>query len=209
MLKPLGKEDGDSNEKKGAPFKIDATSSLVINAAVTLVLLLIFTVIIYSLLGGMIDKKLSSISIGSGEGGVEDTIETEVDERGIVLDLGDFILNLSDSSPRRFLKINVAIELSRTEEETARLHAPPPKGGGGHGAPAAHDPMTDIIAEMEQYKPAIRDAVITILTSKTSDELSTTTGKELAKEEIQDLVSSIFSGAREVLRVSFGQFVIQ
>ncbi|MBR2386312.1 flagellar basal body-associated FliL family protein, partial [bacterium] len=66
-----------------------------------------------------------------------------------------------------------------------------------------------IIAEMEQYKPAIRDAVIYVLSGKTADELSSVTGKEIAKEEIQDLVSAIFNGGREVLRVNFAQFIIQ
>ena len=33
--------------------------------------------------------------------------------------------------------------------------------------------------------------------------------KEIAKEEIQDLVSAIFNGEREVLRVNFAQFIIQ
>ena len=39
--------------------------------------------------------------------------------------------------------------------------------------------------------------------------LSTTAGKELAKEQIADEINSIFAGEREVLRVSFGQFIIQ
>jgi flagellar FliL protein len=62
---------------------------------------------------------------------------------------------------------------------------------------------------MAQFKPAIRDAVITTLSSKTSAEVSTVAGKELAKEQIIEAVNSIFAGDREVLRVSFGQFIIQ
>ena len=71
------------------------------------------------------------------------------------------------------------------------------------------DLYQDIIAEMERYKPAIRDAIISVLSNKTSDELSTPTGKEIAKEEIQQMVNSIFEGQRETMRVSFGQFIIQ
>ena len=62
---------------------------------------------------------------------------------------------------------------------------------------------------MAQYKPAIRDAVITALSSKTAEELATAPGKELAKEQIMNDVNAIFAGEREVLRVSFGQFIIQ
>lgn len=62
---------------------------------------------------------------------------------------------------------------------------------------------------MAPFKPAIRDAVINALSSKTSDELSSITGKEIAKEQIAQSIDSIFEGEREVLRISFGQFIIQ
>ena len=81
--------------------------------------------------------------------------------------------------------------------------------GHGHGAAEPADPTALIIAEMERYKPAIRDAVISVLSNKTSDELATPTGKEIAKEEILEMVNNIFEGQREVMRVSFGQFIIQ
>ena len=74
-------------------------------------------------------------------------------------------------------------------------------------APA--DPMEAIQKEMNQFKPAIRDAVITNLSSKTSSELATAAGKELAKEQITNDINSILGGEREVIRVSFGQFIIQ
>lgn len=213
MLKPLSQKDGD-DKKEGSQGKspLGEHLPLVINLVVTVVLLVIFTIVIYALMDSMITKKFAALTKGNAQ--TEDTTEvSESEERGVVLDLGDFILNLSDTNPRRFLKVNVAIELSKTEEEMARAQAPVEKKGGGHGGGHggnnAADPTADIIAEMDTYKPAIRDAVITTLTSKTSDELSTSTGKELAKEEIQDAVDSLFSGTRSVLRVSFGQFVIQ
>ena len=62
---------------------------------------------------------------------------------------------------------------------------------------------------MAQYKPAIRDAIITTLSSKSSAELSTVAGKELAKEQISDAVNGVLAGDRDVLRVSFGDFIIQ
>ena len=55
----------------------------------------------------------------------------------------------------------------------------------------------------------MRDAVITNLSSKTAVELSTAAGKELAKEQIMAAVNGILAGQNEVLRVSFGQFIIQ
>ena len=69
--------------------------------------------------------------------------------------------------------------------------------------------MKAVEMEMAQYKPAIRDAIITTLSSKTSSEVATTVGKELVKEQIAQDVNAIFAGTREVIRVSFGQFIIQ
>ena len=128
----------------------------------------------------------------------------------LIVDLGDFILNLCDESQKKYLKVNVAIEV--TKKDTDFPEAEPAKGGGhgGHGEAAAPvDPMEAIQKEMNQFKPAIRDAVITNLSSKTSTELATAAGKELAKEQITNDINSILGGEREVLRVSFGQFIIQ
>lgn len=113
---------------------------------------------------------------------------------------------------KKYLKVNVAIEVSKKDTDFPEVDEKAAKGGGhgGHGeAPAPTDPMEAIQNEMNQYKPAIRDAVITNLSSKTSAELATAAGKELAKEQITNDINSILGGEREVLRVSFGQFIIQ
>ena len=154
----------------------------------------------------LIVSKLSTIQINSEEVGEEG--DSDEIQKGIIVDLGDFILNLCDENAKKFLKINVAIEVSKKDTDFPKEEA---KGGGGHGhgeAPAA-DPLEAIQTEMNQYKPAIRDAVITNLSSKTSAELATAAGKELAKEQITNDINSILGGEREVLRVSFGQFIIQ
>ena len=148
--------------------------------------------------------KVSTEELEEGEG-AEDVIQ-----KGIIVDLGDFILNLCDEAQKKYLKVNVAIEVSQKEGDFPETTETPKSGGHGHGAaPAPVDPMEAIQKEMSQYKPAIRDAVITNLSSKTSAELASAAGKELAKEQISNDINSILGGEREVLRVSFGQFIIQ
>ena len=161
-----------------------------------------------------ISNKIGNISVASEEGEGEEEADEPTVERGVILDLGDFILNLADKDTKHFLKLNVAVELSKKESEMAPKEAPAQKEGGhgGHGGeePAPEAPsISSLEKEMNQYKPAIRDAVISILSGKTSDELSTTPGKELAKEQIKESINSVFDGEREVLRVSFGSFFIQ
>ena len=158
-----------------------------------------------------VSSKLEQLSLTSAN--TEDSAEAnESIERGLIVDMGDFTLNLADVNPRRYLKANVALELSKTANDRATLNAKPePSGGHGHGHGAAEtvDPLKTIEEEMNQYKPAIRDAIITTLSSKTSEELATVPGKELAKEQITEAVDAIFNGEREVMRVSFGQFIMQ
>ena len=185
---------------------------IIINSVTTVLICVLFLSVTYVLLGNLLDSKLAQRpkaaddataddSADSADAGGDDSAEVQ---RGFIVDLGDFILNLSDASPRKYLKVNVALEVSSKPEDSAPTKSAPKKEG--EGAAAAANPLT---TEMEQFKPAIRDAVITTLSSKTAAELSTVAGKELAKEQITEAVNGLFAGDREVLRVSFGQFIIQ
>ncbi len=221
MAKPTSGKDAkpkDEEIKSSAKDgkQISTNLLLMINTVVLLVFLVIMTFIGNSIVKSTVKSEIAKVH-PTEDMIAEDGSDVTQEEKGILLDLGDFILNLADPGVRRYLKVNVAIELTKTAEEieAANAAATAAAGGGGHGghgghgAPAPVDPMQAVIAEMEQYKPAIRDAVISVLSSKTSDELSTPTGKEIAKEEIQDMVSAVFNGSREVLRVNFAQFIIQ
>ena len=210
MSKPLQTKDAKPKEDTagGKPLANVSTNIMIIaNTVVTILIVGVLMVIMYSFIDSMVTKKIAAFHQETTAAEESASLENE---RGILLDLGDFILNLADISPRRYLKVNVAMELSKTHEEIELLNAPQKSSGGGHGHGAAPaDPMETIAAEMEQYKPAIRDAIISVMSNKTSDELSSPTGKELSKEEIKELVNSVFDGQREVMRVSFGQFIIQ
>ena len=205
MAKPA-EDDKNLAPKKG--LELNSSTMMLMSNVIVIIFVVVSMIVMYALLDSSIDKKLAKYmpEQESVEGGEED----DAPQQGILLDLGDFILNLADTTGRRYLKVGVAMELSKTEEEVKAASEPPAKSGGhGHEAAPAADPNEAIIAEMERYKPAIRDAVISVLSNKTSEELSSPTGKELAKEEILEMVNNIFDGQREVMRVSFGQFIIQ
>lgn len=192
-------------EKKDVDKDANGSNSIIINVITTTIVCIIFIGVNYFLQSNLLTTQLKSVT--AEQSADADSEQLDKPEKGIVLDLGDFTMNLSDVQPRRYLKANVAIEITNPEPSVAE--EPKKEGGhGGHGE-AAPDPKAGIVAEMEQYKPAIRDSVITVLTSKTSDELATTAGKELAKQQIAEAVNGIFDGEREVIRVSFGQFIMQ
>lgn len=198
------------NDKAGDNKQQDITKFLIMTIASIVILFVVFAGVNYVIMENLITQKISTINTSQEELAEDEGSEDEI-QKGIIVDLGDFILNLCDENQKKYLKVNVAIEV--TKKDTDFPEAEPAKGGGhggGHGEAAAPaDPMEAIQNEMNQYKPAIRDAVITNLSSKTSTELATAAGKELAKEQITNDINSILGGEREVLRVSFGQFIIQ
>ncbi|MBQ4115351.1 flagellar basal body-associated FliL family protein [bacterium] len=182
---------------------------LIISLVSTVILCVVFAGVNYLVMESLLTQKISTISLSQEELDESESAEDEI-QRGIIVDLGDFILNLCDEAQKKYLKVNVAIEVTQKETDFPKETEAPKSGGHGHGAaPAPVDPMEAIQKEMNQYKPAIRDAVITNLSSKTSAELASAAGKELAKEQISNDINAILAGDREVLRVSFGQFIIQ
>ena len=203
MAKPVENKDDKNPNNKKEPIELSPSILMLISNIIIVAVLIVAMIVMYVSLDSSMNKKLAKLMPEAEQSEEED----EVKQEGVLLDLGEFILNLSDVGARRYLKVGVAIELSKTEEEVAMSGAP--AKSGGHGEGAAMDPSAVIIGEMERYKPAIRDAVISVLSNKTSDELSSPTGKEIAKEEILEMVNGIFEGQREVMRVSFGQFIIQ
>ena len=203
-MKPQGDEKVQTSSSGGGSLGRIVS----INIITTIVICIIIFVVNF-LTVQKFSSKLDQISAGSTNSEESGEITGAV-ERGLIVDMGEFTMNLADVNPRRYLKVNVALELSKTDLDRATLNAKPESSGGhGHGASEPVNPMITIEEEMGQFKPAIRDAIITTLSSKTSDELATVPGKELAKEQIAEAVDAIFNGEREVMRVSFGQFIMQ
>lgn len=197
------------NEKAGNNGQQDFTKFLILTISSIVIMFVVFAGVNYVVMENLITQKIGSLNTSQEELGEEGGDEDQI-QKGIIVDLGDFILNLCDESQKKYLKVNVAIEVTKKDTDFPEAESAKGGGHGGHGEAAAPvDPMEAIQKEMNQFKPAIRDAVITNLSSKTSTELATAAGKELAKEQITNDINSILGGEREVLRVSFGQFIIQ
>lgn len=202
------KPKADEENSGGKPKIDDNMKMIAINLATTVLICVLFLSVNYVLQANLLNSKFAhQQAVKTEEGEESEEGDGEEVQRGVIVDLGDFILNLSDVSPRKYLKVNVAIEVSKTPADIAAEAAPSSGGHGGHGG--GEPAVSPIEAEMTQFKPAIRDAIITTLSSKTSAELATVAGKELAKEQITEAVNGLFAGERDVIRVSFGQFIIQ
>ena len=181
--------------------------TVTINIISTVLLCIIFTCANFIIQTNLLNSKLASINGVSDDASAMDDEDTEQVKHGVVVDLGDFVLNLADENQRRYLKTNIALEITQAESEEPTAESA--KKEGEHGGEEAAPTQSGLEKKLAEYKPAIRDAVITNLSSKTAVELSTAAGKELAKEQIMAAVKGILAGQNEVLRVSFGQFIIQ
>ena len=196
------------NERAEGGQQKDLTKFLIMTLASIVIMFIVFAGVNYVIMENLISQKMSTLPTAQEE--LDESADEDEVQKGIIVDLGDFILNLCDESQKKYLKVNVALEVTKKDTDFPEQTETKGGGHGGHGEAAAPvDPMEAIQKEMNQYKPAIRDAVITNLSSKTSSELATAAGKELAKEQITNDINSILGGEREVIRVSFGQFIIQ
>ena len=99
---------------------------------------------------------------------------------GLILHLDSFVANLSDDAGKRYLKVGVDLEVSNPELET----------------------------EIQEKSPALKDAVLVIISSKSYDDISDARGKALLREEIISRINP-FLKKGTIRKVYFSEFVIQ
>jgi flagellar FliL protein len=109
------------------------------------------------------------------------------------------VVNLADKGGYRYLKVEVVLEV-------ALPHSKPgdklPKGE------AAQELQKELEAELAPLKPKLEDAITTVLTSKTADELMTPEGKQRLRDELRAKLDRI-STDHPIMGVYFTQFIIQ
>ena len=91
-----------------------------------------------------------------------------------------FIINIAETNGERYLKIVIQLEVS--------------------------DP--DVVKELEQLKPRLRDSILDLLTPKTYKELMDLAGKQRLREEIAGRINNILLRGK-VTKVYFTDFVVQ
>jgi flagellar FliL protein len=91
-----------------------------------------------------------------------------------------FVINIAETNGERYLKIVIQLEVS--------------------------DP--DVVKELEQLKPRLRDSILDLLTSKTYKDLMDLAGKQRLREEIAGRINNILQRGK-VTKVYFTDFVVQ
>jgi flagellar protein FliL len=127
------------------------------------------------------------------------------------VELDSFIVNLADSG--NFLKTTILIEYD-PKLITLGDHGDG-GGGGGHGGGASGGEEGgggggSLPGVLGKRLPMIRDAVITVLSSKKGEDLLSVAGKEALKEELVETINeAIGLDDPPVIAVYFQDFVVQ
>lgn len=105
----------------------------------------------------------------------------EREELGPTAKIGDFTVNLADEGVvRHYVRTGVVLEV--TNQQT--------------------------LLELGQRDPQIKDAIISVLSSKTTADIRTPEGKAALRQEIADRINAFLNNGR-VRRVYFTDFVFQ
>ncbi|MBF0137982.1 MAG: flagellar basal body-associated FliL family protein [Magnetococcus sp. DMHC-1] len=124
---------------------------------------------------------------------------------GEIYKLEPFVVNLNEPRGNRYLKTTVQLEMSgggHGKEGEAKKEE-----GGGHGG-EGEKKSSPIKEELDRRQPQVRDIILQLLTSKTTQELQALDGKFKLREEIQGRLNAIMING-QVTSVYFTEFVIQ
>ena len=130
--------------------------------------------------GILLVAVMMAFAAGCGD---EEEEDNDVEETVGILEMETFLTNINDPSGERYAKLQVKLAVS-PEEKAAEVTG---------------DAL--LMAKL-------RDQVLTLLTSKTFEELSDPEGKEGFRSEIQERLSPLVEGG-EVKEVLFAEFVVQ
>lgn len=185
------KEHHEEGAPEGGEKKKSGNMLLIIIIAVLFLIIIIGGIITFMMMGNHEEgaAKTTKEAPAKGEekaaegeakasgGEGHASVSTEV---GIMFPLELFTVNLLSESGRRYLKVEMNLELEGEE----------------------------LAVELEKKKPVLRDIIIRILSSKSLEEISTAKGKETLKEQIVSEINTRVKDGK-VKNVYFVDFVVQ
>ena len=129
-------------------------------------------------------STMSTPSSGSGEtsSGTAPRQETVRynPEMGPLFPLDTFVVNLQEKEGERYLKVSVKLEMDN-----------------------------DVLSrELTNRTPQLRDTIISLLSSKSYEEISSLSGKQVLKSEIKARINRLLNTGK-IQRVYFTEFVVQ
>lgn len=136
-------------------------------------------------------SKGTPAASGGHEGG------TNVDERGPMYEIRDIVVNLQEPGSRRYLKASVVLEFEPPNEAFSKLVGE-----------AKVKAQTEYLKEIALKRPLIEDTIVTMLSSKTVNDIFTLEGKTALKRDLFVKLSAQM-GKDKIVAIYLTQFVIQ
>ncbi len=152
------------------------------------------------------DYSRSAMPLGSVEAAVEPTPTPRVYHpgEGIMVNMSTKIINLADPSGRKYIRLTVVLEFA---PEEAPADSKAAKSSGDHGSEAAAA-GNDFETRIQSRMPVMDDVVITLLSTKTFEELYTAEGKERLRLELMQAIQQRLPEFH-LLSIYFTEFVVQ
>ncbi len=115
---------------------------------------------------------------------------------GVMVNSGTKIINISDPTGKRYLRVTIVLEFAPTDPKYPEMTA---------DERAAYS--TTFSAEVTTKLPLVDDAIITLVSQKSFEDLYTADGKEKLRNEILESVSNRLTGYK-ILSIYFTEFVV-
>jgi flagellar FliL protein len=116
---------------------------------------------------------------------------------GVMLDMSTKIINLVDPTGRRYIRLTIVVEFAPDNPEYLSL---PEEEKNAY--------LTEFKDRLNARVPIMDDAVITLLSTKTYEDLYTAEGKEKLRAEILNDLSSKLPDLH-IISIYFTEFVVQ
>jgi len=176
-------DEAKNANAEGADKKGKSNIILIVVIAVVALLLIVGALVAFMMLS---DSPKEATSVESGAVPVEKKVSNSAKKSGYLTvgpmyPMDQFIVNLLSQNVKRYVKLMLNLELE-------------------------HEQM---VPELDSKKAVVRDIVITILSSKTIEEVSTLKGKERLKEEILKKLNEEVIVDGSIKNIFFTEFVIQ
>jgi flagellar FliL protein len=123
---------------------------------------------------------------GTTEASEQEQVDEQEDKMGPVYRLDTLIVNLADQGGKRYLRVTMELELKANEEID----------------------NSEVIEEIEQRLPQLRDTMLMVLPTKQYADISTTPGKIALRDEIIAKLNS-FLKKGQIDKLYFTEFVVQ
>lgn len=118
-------------------------------------------------------------------------------EHGIMVNMSTKIINLLDPGGHKYIRVTIVVEVAPDNPDYESL----PEEEKTHY-------LTEFEAEINARMPVMDDTVITLLSTKTYEELYTADGKETLRQEILETLSTKLPDLH-ILSIYFTEFVVQ